>query len=318
MAINQQLAKRVDKLYGAHPDVHSILNKALSSKIRFCQIARNFQLEIAPGKRTVVSGLTAKLEEVFYPNYDYEVVKKSNPYIRGTGVRNSKEGKNRGTLIHKQLREFTNLTPAEFKRKKVDFHDYSKALIAGMEYWKTEPIIGEMCIYDPDLHIATRIDSIAFEMVEEPESNGPKRKFCDIDCMIMKTKRRRLSCIDFKSGMDDSINHGNGNMMGPLSDFSNSPCNQAQLQVLIEMMILERHYGVPFLEAGWVYHCKKEGVTRIPVSTELRRRRREIYEYFRIHLNEIRENQRLERERKKREKKKPRKRATTTVIYVNH
>lgn len=199
-------------------------------------------------------GITKLLTAIFWPNYRF----KRDHYSTTTGVNNNHEGLSRGSLVHRQMRDYFNLTKEQFESIHENPHVFTEKLMRALTIYHLTPVIAEFPIYDRRTKVATAIDAIAVD------------------------RNRKLCIIEFKSGMDHYLNKGNAPMNGPLAGlYSNCPLHQAWLQLLLELVILERNYKLKITDVlAYVIVVNLEGVVPYELPCDMIERRKEIYEYF--------------------------------------
>lgn len=215
-------------------EITKILNNKLTHETKYCNISKCYKLKKG-NKYIKLKGITKLLKEIFYPNYEYV----RDKYSKSTGVSNSWEGKNRGSLIHRQLRDFFNLPLKKFSIKHENLHTYTKKAIISLHKWDMIPIKAELSICDPNEIIGTGIDGI---------------------CSLGK----KLVFLDWKTGYDGYIEKGNDMMKDELSFLSNCPKNQAFLQMIVEREIVKRNYGV-VPDDMYVIQLSSDGVSSYKV-----------------------------------------------------
>lgn len=231
--------------------VLNFLNHPNHDLIEYSRRQRCFRLK--GKKKKIVKGLVPVLKKCFWKNYVYQ----SSPYKNlSTGVTNKYEGMARGAMVHEQLECYVNsdMNIKEVKKRFGRVHPYFKKAVLAMREWGWRPIISELPIYDPGLHIATKIDLI---------------------CVDDKGK---IILVEWKCGMDNYGRRGNAPMLGPLrKSFSNCPINQAFVQLLFTKMLLQNYDLHP--EKSYVVQISSEGILPHPLPKKMRDAQTGCYGY---------------------------------------
>jgi len=259
--------------------LYPLINNARNESVRFCEIAQAFKRKIAvqeKNRRTkdvICPGILPLLREFFWPDYTYT----RDKHNEGTGVSNSREGINRGKLVHSQLQDYINCSFKTFKIKHEEIHEYTAKAIFAMEDWKIKPGVAEFIIYD-DNNFGSAVDH------------------------AFLTDENEIGIMDWKNGFDDYFLQGSGSMKGPLQGiYSNCPMNQGFLQLLLEKIILERFYGIK-VKHVYVIQITRKGVYPFSLPEKMLGLQESIYYYFLSQLEEKRKKAR-EKRTKKRTKK---------------
>lgn len=237
-------------------DLLRILEHPANESITFTKEEGCFRLPgsggVDGGTGKVIRGLLPVLKRCFWPNYEYQ--KRHNSYYsaattttttKSTGVRSRRQGLARGDLVHNQLEMFTN-RGIKALRDRYDgvLHPFTEKVIDYLEIQGMTPMISELPVYDEGLGIATKADSIALD------GDG------------------RLTVIEWKCGMDNYIHRGCTEMSGPLRGrFSDSPLNQALVQLMFTIRMIERTFGVK-VSRSYVVQIENDAVSpyQIPES----------------------------------------------------
>lgn len=214
-------------------------------------------------KNIKLKGITKIIKQAFYPDYVYT----RDKYSVSTGAGSSTEGRSRGSLIHRQLRDFFNESHEKFKVKHEGVHDYTKKAIIAMKSWNMTPIKAEVPICDPKQKIGTGIDAV---------------------CL----RDSKLCFLEFKSGGDGYFEKGSGNMKGILELLSNCPKNQAFIQLIVENEITRRNYGVSADELHVIQLCSS-GVNPYYVPSFLLDMAPQIYDEVIKNLNESKKSKKV-------------------------
>lgn len=231
-------------------DLLRILEHTANDSITFSKEEGCFRLSGGGGGK-VIRGLLPVLRRCFWPNYEYQ--RKHSTYYststtssgKSTGVRSRKQGLARGDLVHNQLEIFTN-RGIEVLKDRFDgvLHPFTEKVIEYLQIQDMRPMISELPVYDEGLGIATKSDLIALD------GDG------------------KLTVIEWKCGMDNYIHRGCTEMEGPLKGrFSDSPLNQAFVQLMFTTRMIERTFGVK-ISRSYVVQIENDAVSpyQIPES----------------------------------------------------
>jgi hypothetical protein len=247
--------------------------------IRYDSTNNAFKVTLNPGRADSTEirlpGLTSFMREVFYPDYVY--VRKSTDGT--TGVSSMKEGMERGTKVHLELMEYFNNSKKDFLQTHKDLQPYTAKVITAIDIWELKPLCGEICVFNKDW--ATRIDA------------------------IMTDSKFKFIVADWKCGMDDYFERGNAPMKGPLAMFSNCPKNQAFVQVLLTMALVEE-YGVK-VDEGLVINVNKSSVKPCYIPKEMLELKDIVYKYFNAQVRIIKLREQAIREQLRKQSKGKRK-----------
>jgi hypothetical protein len=227
----EEEATTIDKTttMGGDQKLKALVSHKLIDMVKYSEDAECFTRKLmVRGEETWVkcSGLLPSLKRVFWSNYEYV----QSAYGEGGGgggggggVRSRMQGLMRGSLVHEQLRSYINMDDiSRFKAEHPRLHPFTSTAIAAMQAFRLRPLIAELPIVDPELGIATAIDAICMDTVDN-----------------------KLVIIDWKCGMADYMMRGNKPMRGFLGKkYSNCPLHQGYLQLLFTRAILRKYYGV--------------------------------------------------------------------------
>jgi len=271
--------------------VSALLSNENAYKVRFCHIGKCFKYCPEDGvKEKRFRGLRDLLSKTFWSDYVYS----RDKYSESTGVSSNLEGIERGILVHKQLRDYTNMKLEDFKKKyninfnkkppTSDLHPFTMQAISVMREWKLKPIIAEFIVYDTSFMIATGVD------------------------MLCLNQNGSLISIDWKCGMDGYISKSSGMMNGPLADYlSNSPLNQAYIQKTIESELMAISYDGIRPDVCYVVNLNKESNDPYMVPQDILKMGSTLYQYMLSVLNKEREDKKKEKINKIKERKAKRK-----------
>jgi hypothetical protein len=247
---------------------------------------QGFLLQL-PGEEKAkrLKGITPIIAEIFWPNYKFRKFVHSSGTI--TGLNRPEEGIIRGKMVHDQLEHFINMEDHKYrafirsKYKGIE-HEYVMKIIGYLSDRNLTPKVAEFPIYDEKIGIATAIDAI---------------------CVNNVTKK--LAIVDWKVGMDDYVGQGSAPLLRPpsLTKFANSPLHQAYIQLLVEVQILERRYGICPDEV-FVIRVDQSGVTKYSVPQEFMKARKEIYDCVVEHMEKLK-IEKFGNKKQKRKKEEP-------------
>lgn len=192
-------------------------------------------------------GLLDSLSAACYSNYDYEKAKKlaSIPpsQKRTTGLTAPWQGRQRGRMLHHQVRAYTNaggiLTMRALSANTLAPSGKNTALaenfIKSLRVLNLIPARAEFALYYESLSLASAIDLLCVH-------RNPH------------TGRLSLSLIEIKCGYDNSFLDGTGPLTAPASlsaMFNNSPLTQAYLQLGFYRQMVRHNF--PNVEIGPCY-----------------------------------------------------------------
>lgn len=197
-----------------------------------------------------ISGLKSYMQAIFFPDYEYEKKKGD----ASSGISNPFEGIERGEIVHEQLEDYFNLNTKDFVEKYPSLHFYTSKTIKSLKEWKLKPLCSEISIWNQN--VATKLDGVCTD------------------------KLIRFILCEWKTGMDGYFLRGNSDMKGILKGLiSNSPLNQALLQLLLTKVIIEREYNI-IVHMQYVVHIHKDGVIPYEIPENVLQIKNQIYDYF--------------------------------------
>jgi hypothetical protein len=268
----------------------SLLSNPRNKRVRYFHPAKCFMLTVevdSNGKRKKekkLCGITRIMGKYFWPDYEY----KRDRYNLGTGAHSKEDGIERGVTVHRQLRDYANLSAKDFKKKHPleDIHDYTRYAIKTLKLWKLKPVCAEFIIYDEDNGIATAIDMI---------------------CTPTASKGGEIILLDWKCGFDHyMVKSNNADMKGPLKEYSCCPLYQGYYQLAIESAILSTKYGITPSKCI-VVQLSQEQVNPYIVPTEVLNASVELYDFMVASRME---------EKNEKERNKKRKKNKSTNVHV--
>lgn len=207
-----------------------------------------------------VPGITAFLRKHLWPAYAPFRTLWPRAHSMARGVCGAHEALTRGTLVHEQLAVIVNESVDAFHRRwprEEHKHRYTHDVRSALHAWRLQPVRAELVVYEGGLDLATSID-----MVCADTSGAPV-------------------LIELKTGSDTTFCQGSGTMAPPLHTMlSNSPKNQAAVQLLVGWLICERAYGcVP--AAAYIVNVNADGVHRYPIPPNVLAARHQLYDILR-------------------------------------
>ncbi len=230
-----------------------LLDHPLNAEVSFCRRDRCFKRSARGSEKArKLRGLLPLLRKSCWPDYEYEP---SAVRTKSTGVRSAGEGMERGKLVHEQIETWVNHGPRHFRHRFGEPHTYTKKAVLVLRQWGLKPVIAEMTLYDPGLDIATKADLICLDA------------------------RNELVLIEWKCGMDNYICRGTGPLRGPLCKrYSDSPLNQALVQLLFTRLIMEKGYGVRPKRA-YVVQIHSDGLEPYPLPLDMSAMAEQCYQH---------------------------------------
>lgn len=190
------------------------------------------------GKYIILTGLLPKLRKTFYPDINiFNLLKKPTSGVtkkkrRKKGEKKVKKvpkvskgwhyGRIRGTIVHQEIEDFIFFDSKNFRKKHPSIHVYTERILRFiLETQKWRLLRSEFNIYDEALGLGTSIDILAV------------------------TNEGKLVLIEVKCGYTGTFDNNDGHMLGPLHKLTNSPHQQANLQIITSALLVVRHHNVP-------------------------------------------------------------------------
>jgi hypothetical protein len=233
-------------------NIAKFVNHEKHNKIYFDEHRKCFKLitNAKLNQEIKLPGLKPLLQQIFFPDYEY-TRKKGDA---SSGVSNPFEGIERGEIVHEQLMDYFNLTKNEFIKKQPKLHFYTSKTIKALKEWNLKPMFSEICIWNNN--VATRMDGGCTDELNQ------------------------FILLEWKTGMDGYFLRGNSDMKGILQGMiSNSPLNQALLQLLISKVMIENEYNVS-VHKEYVVHIHKDGIIPYEIPKKILEMKIQIYDYF--------------------------------------
>lgn len=260
MPLNERARGRPSTSLGQKRALLELLDHPLNREVSFCQRERCFKRHRSNSrefeKARRLRGLLPLLRKACWPDYEY---RPSTVRTKSTGVRGPLEGIERGKLVHEQIETWVNYGPRVFRQRFGEPHIYTKKALIVLRQWGLKPIIAEMTLYDPGLDIATKADLICLDA------------------------RNDIVLIEWKCGMDNYICRGTGPLTGPLcTRYSDSPLNQALVQLLFTKLIMEKGYAVRPRRA-YVVQIHSDGLEPYPIPTDVNAMSEQCYQHVLLH-----------------------------------
>lgn len=237
MATAADGGRRLDALL-AHPDLDDI---------QFDEAVRTFR-----HRGRVVPGLLRPLKRALWPNYKYDKAndRSSRRFARAdTSLRRPADGRKRGSRVHTQIETLTNYGTAAIKKRRgggVAIDEYTRKFLLALKAYKLRPVVSELGLWAPELNLATKADLICLD------------------------ERNRIVLVETKTGYYASWDRACGRMRGPtVKPLSDSPRNQALVQLLFTKRMMERTYGTR-VDRAYVIRVDPDGVTpyKLPPDIE--------------------------------------------------
>jgi hypothetical protein len=184
------------------------------------------------------------------------------------------EAMERGTRIHDQIKDFIKMEKPAFERKHKAGVDKQTvfALSHMMETLQLELVASEYMIFDEEVGFATSIDVLA----------------------TRRNDRNSVVLIEIKTGRGGAhfTNYANGIMTLPdemkNKRFTNTLLNQAMMQVLLERLVLIKHYDVPgkCIEC-YVLQVNDGGASSFEVDRDLLDNEEAIYAFVKMNKKDL-------------------------------
>lgn len=241
-----------------------------------------------------LKGITKALSTLFWPGFmpvkNTQLIRGSNRFNNSNannmigGSNNNMESNNtmkrkrpgsldaarvlgmvRGSKIHKQLHDYTQLMSFNMYGLNNDLHNQqaiksfeimhpvchpsTHKILSMMRDWRWVPIRASIPVYNPD-----SIDS---------------KWATEIDLIALDTNQNNLVLIEIKTGYDTNFQKGTSNMRF-INNLNNSPLNQAKIQLVAASMLFNRMYSSIKTCSMYVIWCSSDGtsIERFLVSND--------------------------------------------------
>lgn len=205
-----------------------------------------YYLKSASGKYELLTGLLPRLRKTFYPDVNfYNLLKKPKSFpekiskrrkaalarsdVKQVSKKKTKKtskgwhyGRIRGTIVHEEIEDFIFFDAKNFRKKHPSIHLYTQRILKFiLETMGWKLLRSEFNICDETLRIGTSIDIVAV------------------------TNEGKLVLIEVKCGFADYFDRSDGYMKGALHKLTNSPHNQARLQIITAALLVVKNHGIP-------------------------------------------------------------------------
>lgn len=195
------------------------------------------------GKYQILTGLLPRLRKTFFPDINIfnllkqpkatascGITKKKHKGKKGKRVKAKKPkvskgwhyGRIRGTVVHQEIEDFIFFDSKNFSKKHPTIHVYTQRILRFvLEEMGWSLLRSEFNIFDEALGLGTSIDIIAV------------------------TKDGKLVLIEVKCGYAGTFDNDDGFMLGALHKLTNSPRQQANLQIITSALLIVKHHAIP-------------------------------------------------------------------------
>lgn len=206
---------------------------------------------------SVYSGLTHTLETCFYDGaYETPAQREKRRTAFGGPPSLLKKrkspckvyGKEHGTLVHRQVEEFTNtlvgklsMEHFEIRNKNPDPCFKKFARLCSLKGWV--PVAAELAVFDAELGVATSIDAV-----------------------VLDSNTAELVLVELKTsyeGTSYSSHQSDAPMKAPLEFLKDCPLNRALLQLFFTSIIVEKNYRVTPDKCVVVRICPKQDILEV-------------------------------------------------------
>lgn len=228
-----------------------IRNKAPGKKLldnernkRICHRGRAFYYTDEDDIYYCPKGLLPTLSHIYWPDFDAkEITKKQKTYTKPGRKRgrkglqeNNKKGfptsqkeKKRGRFygiikgseVHEEIQDFIDLDKKSFLKKHPVIHDFTRRILLFISERNWIPFISEFMVFDEDIRVATSIDLV---------------------CLDIATGK--VIFLEFKTGYEGYFDRFTGYMRKSLSKLTNSPFNQAHVQLITSVLITMKSHRI--------------------------------------------------------------------------
>lgn len=256
------------------PEALTLINRMLSSVRRTCirfsrdrncfmfkdRTVASHDVHTTVGETSLV-GLRDILRRVCFPNYRYtdtksSVVAQFESQRVPTGLTSAHHGKARGIDVHEQLS--TYISKGElFWRNEYNYgcSPYVERIIAALYQQKLRPIASEFQDYFNNIKIGSSIDIVCEDL------NNPG-----------------IAIVELKIGGENYFEKSNGALIGPrsLTNFNNSPRNQALLQLLAYRAMITTNYPYVPVTRCYVLQARTDSIVFFGLTAEFIRAQNEL------------------------------------------
>lgn len=189
-------------------------------------------------KKLRYCGLLDTLRAACYPKYDFSrarsAAKIPKAQLLKTGLSRPWHGRQRGDLVHKQLRAAVNVGRDAIRGMYKRETPLVTQFLASLRAKRLEPVQSEFADYFEHLQLASAFDLLCTRV-------------------NLATGREQLVIVELKCGYDNGFRDGVGPLKNPpeLRHYNDSPLTQAYLQLAFYRLMVERHY--PAVDIGPCY-----------------------------------------------------------------
>ncbi len=210
---------------------------------RVCHRGRAFYYTDEDDIYHCAKGLLPTLAIIYWPDFDInEVTRKQKTYVskkgggRRKGIKNTKKifpvsqkekkrgrfyGVIRGDEVHNEIQDFIDLDRNAFTKKHPEIHDFTKRILLFISDRKWLPFLTEFPVFDEDIRMATSIDLVCLDIVTG-----------------------KVIFLEFKTGYAGYFDKYNAYMRKSLSKLTNSPSNQAHIQLITSVLITMKSHRI--------------------------------------------------------------------------
>lgn len=243
--------------------INQVANKIPGKKLliernqRICHRGKAFYYTDLEGVYHILSGLLPSLSVIFWPEFDMrEVTKKPKNYqargrkkggglhphqrqqhsilhttttpkpLKKTKTRKGRfYGIIRGTEVHMELKDFVEMNEKGFRKKYPLIHEYTRRILLFISSMNWTPFIAEFNVFDEQLRIGTSIDMVCLDKITG-----------------------KVIFLEFKTGYANYFTNHTGYMRNSLKKLTNSPYNQAHIQLIVSVLIVMKHHRLSVSE----------------------------------------------------------------------
>lgn len=248
-------------------EINSITNVKHNSGGRGGFVTTDGLTKNGSAKRKFLKGLTPLLKKCFWPDYEY--IESKYKVVGESGLNSPGDGMKRGTLVHSQLEDYGNKTSTkQFASSNPILHPYTKKAIQFMREFSLKPLFAEFPVGDNSKKVGTALD------------------------MVVVDTQENIKILEWKTGLNNYILRASGNMKGPRflkETYSNSPLNQAFVQLLFSVIFFEQTTGRTVGNSSngdfaYVVNINEEGVVYYKLPSDLWENRHVLYNHLLDHI----------------------------------
>jgi len=188
-----------------------------------------------------LKGLLPTLSYLYWPDFDVkDITKRKKTYGRpgrkrnGGGMKEKKifpsqkekkrgrfYGRIKGEEVHEELQDFIELDKKTFLKKHPVIHEFTKRILLFIRQQNWIPFISEFMVFDEDIRVGTAIDLV---------------------CLDIATGK--VIFLEFKTGYEGYFDRYTSYMRKSLSKLTNSPSNQAHIQLITSVLITMKSHRI--------------------------------------------------------------------------